>query len=592
MNFIDAVIPAHPKDLKILEHCIAGVKKNVKNIRRIIVVSKEKLTNQAEWFAEDNYPFSFAEIAEIVNHQNVGWNYQQLLKLYAIKIIPNISENILIIDADTVFYKPCQFLSDDNIALYNLAKDIDLYQSQFQNSTLNHIKKIAPQIADKIPELFDSKAINNSSRSKNFIENLKFINQDDKIISSKFESGICHHMLIQKNIIDALFNIIESNFKKEKFYQIFLSNRDNSCAISEYNLYFYFLISHFPNQYKIRILNYKNTAKFNPKLESIRKKYHYCSYHSYMITDNFFEKYSKKFTTILKKNFYFEQWNIGFINNSIENILANNYQINWLKSPCAFEFIADPFGFQLNQKKYIIFEKYSLFSKSGFICLAELSENKLINQKILLKNNFHLSYPAILIEEEKIYITCESYKNNNLTLYLLDQQNLQLTKIRDIFSNKSIIDPTIFKHQDFYYLFYTTKQNPNCDLYIAYTKNLNQDFIDHPKNPVKSDITSSRPAGNIFIHNQKIFRPSQNCSESYGQALMINQITKLTPNDFEEQLIYQLKPDSTSLYNQGIHTLNSLDNLWLVDGKRKIFLFYKPLIAVFRFIKKYLSIRN
>jgi hypothetical protein len=90
-NFIDVVIPAHIKDKEILDHCILGIKKNVKNLRRVIVVSKEKYTDKAEWFDEKLYPFSFAEISEILNHQNVGWNYQQLLKLYSVLIIPNIS---------------------------------------------------------------------------------------------------------------------------------------------------------------------------------------------------------------------------------------------------------------------------------------------------------------------------------------------------------------------------------------------------------------------------------------------------------------------------------------------------------------------
>jgi len=67
---IDAVIPAHPKDLETLEYCIKGIKKNVKNIRRIIVVSKSKLTDNAEWFDEALYPFSYPEVAKLVNNIN------------------------------------------------------------------------------------------------------------------------------------------------------------------------------------------------------------------------------------------------------------------------------------------------------------------------------------------------------------------------------------------------------------------------------------------------------------------------------------------------------------------------------------------
>ena len=301
-NFIDAVIPAHVKDQAILDHCILGIKKNVKNIRRVIVVSKEKYSDNAEWFDEKLYPFSFEEISQILNNKNVGWNYQQLLKLYSVLVIPNISQQVLIVDADTVFYKKVEFITDDGFALYNLAKDRDLYRSEFQISTLNHIAEILPQIKEKLPEIFSESAKNNSYRARDFNKKLNFLNQKDQEKSYDLESGICHHMLFQKEVIESLFSTVESNFENEKFYKIFLQNRQSIFGVAEYNLYFYFLISFFPNLYSIRILNYKNTAKFFPLFEKIRKKYHYCSYHSYMTpkVSNFFN--IKKLVNNLFKN--------------------------------------------------------------------------------------------------------------------------------------------------------------------------------------------------------------------------------------------------------------------------------------------------
>ena len=56
---IDVVIPAHKKDVDTLELCIESIRKNVKNVRRVIVVSKEKLTEKAEFYCEEDFPFSF-----------------------------------------------------------------------------------------------------------------------------------------------------------------------------------------------------------------------------------------------------------------------------------------------------------------------------------------------------------------------------------------------------------------------------------------------------------------------------------------------------------------------------------------------------
>ncbi len=253
-NIIDVVIPAHKKDLKILNHAIKGIRKNGANVRRIIVVSKEKYTDKAEWFDESLYPFSYQEISELVGGNAVGWHFQQLLKLYSVLIIPNISENVLVLDADTVFFKKVKFFSDDGeLPLYNLAKDKNLDKSEFHQISLSHIKKVLPQISEKLPKEF---------------ENI---------------SGICHHMLFQKEVILELFSLVEKNdVDGDFFYKAFLKYRTKSHSIAEYNLYFYFLVACNPGKYKIRILQYKNTANISFWKYRLFRKYHYCSFHSYM----------------------------------------------------------------------------------------------------------------------------------------------------------------------------------------------------------------------------------------------------------------------------------------------------------------------
>lgn len=92
---LDVVIPCHIKDRKTLEPVISGIKNNIRH-RRIIIVAREKLTENAEWFDERAYPFSMAALAnEIFQNESqamqfihdpksrMGWIYQQLLKLYA-----------------------------------------------------------------------------------------------------------------------------------------------------------------------------------------------------------------------------------------------------------------------------------------------------------------------------------------------------------------------------------------------------------------------------------------------------------------------------------------------------------------------------
>ncbi len=551
---IDIVIPAHQKDVATLDYCIAGIRKNIVGVRRIIVVSKEKYTDKAEWFNEALYPFSFKEISDLVGGSNVGWNYQQLLKLYAVLVIPDISENVLIVDSDTVFYRKVKFF-DNGIPLYNLSKDQNLENSDFHQTTFKHIKKILPEIVEKFPAKFEN------------------------------VSGICHHMLFQKKIIQDLFARVEAvDGSGDSFYKIFLKTAENSFGVAEYNLYFYFLISGHLENYKIRILNYKNTAKFQPLKECLRRKYDYCSYHSYMRGDE--KTFGKKILNKITNIFFLEQWNIGILNFSIQEILQKKAEIKWLPNPIKSIFYADPFGFEIDGKKMIIFEDYSKILRRGRIAIAEFDGEKIINKKIILDDKKHLSYPFVIHHEGLIYMICESVKARKLILFEIDKKTFVLKKIREIFSDKKIIDPTLFFHKNKFWLFYTTGEEPMSKLHIAFSDSLFGEFTLHPKNPVKNDLASSRPAGTMFERDGKIYRPTQNCSNSYGGSIVINCVTELSEENFSEEFVKEIKPDAQSEYPEGIHTISEFGNLTLIDGRRKVFVIYKPLLLLIHRLTK------
>ncbi len=54
---IDVVIVSHPKDKETLEYCIEGIRDNCSKVRRIIIVSSEKLSDNCEWFDREELPF-------------------------------------------------------------------------------------------------------------------------------------------------------------------------------------------------------------------------------------------------------------------------------------------------------------------------------------------------------------------------------------------------------------------------------------------------------------------------------------------------------------------------------------------------------
>lgn len=267
---IDVVIPCHPKDLRTLELVIDGIKKHGKDIARIIVVSDTVLTQNAEYFDQKKYPFSKYDIALAIfrgdkeqadayvqqSNNKIGWVYQQLLKLYAVFVIPNISDNILMLDADTIFLRDINFIetiNNQDYALYNTG--IEFHKSYFE-----HAQRLLPGFSKVFPEY----------------------------------SGICHHMLMQRYILQDLFREIQNYHAQEsrEVWEIICSCIDinvlltaPSCCFSEYELYFNFVFSRLYNVI-VRPLKWQNfyyeLKKLSRWLETNKEKqFDYISCHVY-----------------------------------------------------------------------------------------------------------------------------------------------------------------------------------------------------------------------------------------------------------------------------------------------------------------------
>lgn len=562
-NQYDIVIPVHKKDLQILEYCIAFAKKNLIGARRIIVVSDQKHSNNAEWYDEKLFPFSIEEVRNYVGN-SCGWYFQQLLKLYSPLVIPDILENVLVLDSDTVFFRKVHMLNSDGVALCNISKDTKICSRPFDIKVAEHIEKLSPELAVKnLPEKFQAL------------------------------SGISHHMMFNRDLIKEMMKKVENHDDEgDPFYKIFLKHSDVDYGASEYQLYYCFLLLFHPDKIQCRKLRYKNTADINIRKYSRRLKYHYCSFHHYLRSTKF-QSYSIKLKNLilnkLSKIFLHEEWNVGIAKCAISDFLTiPNQQIKWLKPK---KFRADPFGFiDKNGVRKVFYEDYKLCNKKGRILVSEIDENlKITSTKAALETDFHCSYPYIFSDQNQKFALVESYKSKALSLYKVKEDST-FEKVKDLIADLAVVDPSIVKHNGLWYLFFNINEQGNENLYLAYSDDLLGEWKMHKNNPVKSCEKSARSAGEIFSYQGNLYRPAQNCRKTYGGSITINKILELSPEIFKEAQDIEIYPDQLSPYPRGVHHISKLsENETLIDGKRQIFVLSKPLISLYRNLKKIFS---
>jgi hypothetical protein len=237
----DIVIPVGPNDYEIISKQIVYTKKNIIGYRNIYLISSINNLNIQGCITinENSFPFTIDTVAQFHGKlDRNGWYLQQLLKLYAGIVIPEILEKYLVIDSDTFFLKNVIFVENDK-CLYNFG--LEYHKPYFE-----HMLKL-----------------------------------DENLIKvDKMKSGICHHMIFETKIINELINKIEQKHN-DIFYNVFLksvfvSERDKSGA-SEYEIYFNYILQNHSDKIKIRELKWANTS-----ILDIHSNLDYISYHWYM----------------------------------------------------------------------------------------------------------------------------------------------------------------------------------------------------------------------------------------------------------------------------------------------------------------------
>jgi hypothetical protein len=275
-----------------------------------------------------------------------------------------------------------------------------------------------------------------------------------------------------------------------------------------------------------------------------------------------------------------ERWNIGIINRSLQELVFQDKEISqddvlWMRERSHRNYFADPAGFIEENKVHILMEDYSYSENKAHISEAvfDPSTNTFSVPLKSIETKEHLSYPYVFVYGENIYCLPESYRYGYIGLYKRNYSEGIFVEDHILLDHIDAVDPTLVNHNDKWWLFFTLKKYSNSHLYIYFADELEGEYKPHPANPVKMDIRSSRPAGLPFIHEGILYRPGQDCSESYGKRVAINKILKLSETEFEEEVVKHLGPLKDSRYSKGFHTVFGLGRYTLIDAKRTKFNF-------------------
>ena len=217
----DVVTTIHSKDKNRYEIFNKYNKKKLVGSGKMYYVSYKDFNNEMNYISEKLYPFSKQDVIDYIKdyvpNYRWGWYYQQLLKLYIFEVYDFENENILIFDSDILLLKNITLFYKDKMKLFKRLTDTQIIHEPYVK-TINYVH----------PHL-------NIDRSN---------------------SGICHMMLFNKNIIKQLFLDI-ANIHNKDVWKVCLDgvidytkkNGYNISILSEYELYYNYVKNKYMDKY-------------------------------------------------------------------------------------------------------------------------------------------------------------------------------------------------------------------------------------------------------------------------------------------------------------------------------------------------------
>ncbi|MFC4620010.1 hypothetical protein ACFO4N_14955 [Camelliibacillus cellulosilyticus] len=236
------------------------------------------------------------------------------------------------------------------------------------------------------------------------------------------------------------------------------------------------------------------------------------------------------------------------------------------------EFVADPFVVSHRSSFFMFFEVYNKRSGRGEIGLATSQDGESWHYKrIVLKEDFHLSYPHVFQVNHQFYMIPETANAGGIFLYQATQFPFVWERAAKLLDG-SYVDPSIFYYRDKWWLFAGAKNN---SLRLFSARHFKDHWVEHPKSPIiVDDGQISRPAGRVIMHEGVLYRFTQNRFPYYGRMVRAFKIHHLTESAYQEEVVDVVLNGSNQdddWHKDGMHHVDHLkisDREWLiaVDG--------------------------
>lgn len=273
----------------------------------------------------------------------------------------------------------------------------------------------------------------------------------------------------------------------------------------------------------------------------------------------------------IRSFFFFDQWVLLLSRrNDIDFSLWRFKKL----IPPRDRFWADPHVISRGGRYYVFIEEYFYATRRGRIaCLEVDRDGNWTEPYPVLERDYHLSYPFVFEHHGHLYMLPETSERDAVELYRCVEFPKRWEFHKTLMEGVSAYDPTLHFYGERWWLFCNVRENEGAsswdELFLFHSDSpLADRWLSHPMNPIVSDASCARPAGRLFEHNGRLYRPSQNCTTRYGYGFNLSEIETLNEQDYSERVVASAYPhwDRRIL---ATHSFNFAEGLTVGDALLK-----------------------
>jgi hypothetical protein len=226
-------------------------------------------------------------------------------------------------------------------------------------------------------------------------------------------------------------------------------------------------------------------------------------------------------------------------------------------------------------RHYVFFEEHPFDSPTAHISVLEIDAKGAVVEgsvRPVLRRDYHLSYPSVFRWQGAWYMMPETLSRHHVEAYRAVRFPDAWEPVGPVLEGIDAVDATVAEIDGRWWLFAGVRipgATEATALHLYHGPSPLGPWTPHRRNPARVDVRGARPAGRLFRHGARWYRPGQDGAPRYGSATIVHRIDELTPARYRETAVSRVDPTWRPGL-RGTHTLNAAGGLTVVDALRPL----------------------